>query len=101
MVRFPCFYEDGIHFKWNLKWDLAIYRHLFDSAGLKIISAHPMITAMNVTSAAFWGELKSKFPPDRWIKMTADQLAQNRCAGAGPAGFLEQIINHARGNHFS
>jgi len=95
MVRFPCFYEDGIHFKWKLSWDFAAYRGLFDSPGLKIISAHPMITAMNVTTADCWAALKRKFPPARWIKMTEEELEQNRCAGPGPAEFLKNIIRHA------
>lgn len=95
MVRFPCFYEDGTHFKWRLKWDFSLYRELFNTPGLKIISTHPMITAMNVNSAEYWAQLKIKFPPDKWIKMTGYQLGQNRCSGPGPAEFLRRIIANA------
>ncbi len=101
LVRFPCFYEDGIHFKWRLSWKFEDYRSMFDAPGLKIISAHPMITAMNVTSASYWAELKLKFPPDKWIKMTRQQLEQNRCPDPGPAEFLKNIIRHALDRGYS
>jgi hypothetical protein len=101
LIRFPCFYEDGIHFKWHRNWDFAEYAEIFSRSGLKIISAHPMITALNVTSKEYWAELKIKFPPDKWIRMTDEQINQNACDGPGPKSFLENMIEFVLKKNFA
>ncbi len=101
IVRFPCFWEDGIHFKWNRNWDFSQFTRQFSQPGIKIISAHPMITAMNVTSAAAWADLKIKFPPDKWIRMSEAQIKSNTFPGMGPASFLDEMIRFVRSNKFT
>jgi len=101
LIRFPCFYEDGIHFKWRRRWDFREFEKIFNQPGLKIISHHPMITAMNVTTAEKWGILKTKFPPGVWIKMSKEQLLENACREPGPKNFLEDMIKFVLENKFS
>jgi len=100
--RFPVFYEDGTHFEWRRSWDFSEYKNLFSQPGLKVISTHPMITALNVTTSENWAALKEKFPPDKWVKITAEEIDENMAGevqgtlAAGPQLFLESIARFAR-----
>lgn len=101
LIRFPCFYEDGIHFKWKRGWDFSKFEKMFSQPGIKIVSPHPMITAMNVTTAEGWASLKAKFPAKAWIKMSGEQLLENACKEQGPKNFLEDMITFVLNNKFT
>jgi len=92
LIRFPTFYEDGTQMCTRQGWDFASFSEVFRSPGLKVIGIHPMVTAMNVTTPEYWADLKRRFPPDRWIRMTAADVARERCPGIGPATFLERLL---------
>lgn len=100
LIRFPCFYEDGIHFKWRRSWDFTGFEKIFSQPGIKIISPHHMITAMNVSTAEGWGNLKAKFSPETWIKMSKEQLLDNAYQEQGPKNFLEDMIEFVLKNKF-
>ena len=99
LLRFPVFYEDGTHFEWRRSWDFSRFAGAFSKPGIKIISTHAMITALNVITTEYWARLKVKFPPDKWIKMSADEIAENACQETGPKMFLEDMIKHVRRNN--
>lgn len=93
LIRLPTFYEDGTHF-WNRQaWRFRDFEDVFASPGLKIVCVHPMITAMNVTGVEYWAELKRRFPPHDWIRMSADDLRGARRAEPGPTEFLEEMLD--------
>ena len=100
--RFPVFYEDGTHFEWRRSWDFSEFKDAFGQPGLKVISTHPMITALNVTTPEYWAALKEKFPPDKWLRMTANEIEANMTRddrgdpAIGPKMFLESIAGFAR-----
>jgi hypothetical protein len=100
LIRFPCFYEDGTHFGWRRIWNFSQFTETFSHPGLKIISTHPMITALNVTTPEYWAELKVKFPPEKWIKLSARELYLNACKEPGPKNFLEDILDYVRQKGF-
>ncbi|MCD6162305.1 MAG: hypothetical protein J7K40_07815 [candidate division Zixibacteria bacterium] len=99
LIRFPVFYEDGTHFEWRRSWDFGKYAELFGYPGIKIISIHAMITALNVTTSEYWAQLKVKFPPDRWINMSKNEITENICVNPGPRQFLKDMIEYIKTNN--
>jgi len=101
LVRFPCFYEDGgTHFEWKRPWNFSAFAETFSQPGIKIISVHPMITALNVTTSAYWIELKNKFSPDRWIQLSKEELERNACREPGPRQFLTDLLEYVKRRGF-
>jgi len=99
LLRFPVFYEDGTHFEWRQSWDFKEFTDIFSQPGIKVISAHAMITALNVPSPEFWNQLKVKFPPDKWIKINSTEIAENAFEGPGPKKFLQDMIEFVHRNN--
>lgn len=99
LIRFPVFYEDGTHFEWRRDWDFSKYAKLFGYPGIKIISVHAMITALNAATSEYWAQLKIKFPPDKWINMSKDEIAENICDNPGPKQFLIDMIEYIKQNN--
>ena len=99
LLRFPVFYEDGTHFEWRQGWDFKEFTDIFSQPGIKVISAHAMITALNVPSPEFWNQLKVKFPPDKWIKISSAEIVENAFEGPGPKIFLQDMIEFVRRNN--
>jgi hypothetical protein len=96
LVRFPTFYEDGTHM-WNREgWDFSAHEEAFRTPGIKIISLHPMVFAADVKTPEQWAELKRRYPPDAWLQMSSEQLAAERNGAAGPAIFLERLLEFIR-----
>ena len=96
LLRFPVFYEDGTHFEWRRSWDFSQFHDIFSQPGIKVISTHPMITALNVATPENWISLKGKFPLKRWIKMTAEEINENAPKDNGPKKFLDDMIKFIR-----
>ena len=100
LIRFPCFYEDGTHFGWRRSWDFAQFTDIFMQPGIKILNVHPMITALNVVSSESWAELKGKFPPDEWVRMSSEDINKHASTEPGPRRFLEDLLDYVKDERF-
>lgn len=92
LIRFPCYYEDGTHFHRDRGWDFKAFEQRFLGPGLKIIALHPMVTAFNLTSPEYSAQLKQKFPPEKWIRLSKQELESHAVPGPGPRQFLDDML---------
>jgi len=96
LLRFPCFYEDGTHNKWQRPWEYQLFAEVFRQPGIKILSVHPLVTAFNCTSSANWAELKTRFPPDEWRILSLDTIREYADESPGPERFLQDLLTDIR-----
>lgn len=100
LTRFATYYEDGTHYWHRHAWRFSDFAEDFSSPGIKIISVHPMVTAMNVTTVEYWAELRQRFLRTEWVSLPEDVLRQSRCPEPGPVLFLEDMLAFVRRRGF-
>jgi hypothetical protein len=100
LIRFATFFEDGTHFCSRQSWRFTDLAEEFARPGLKIISLHPMVQAMNVTTPEYWAELKRRFPPDEWLRVSRSTLMAHRASGPGPLEFLDDLLTFVKRRGF-
>lgn len=91
VLRLPCFWEDDVHWERGFDWDFARLRKTFFTPGLKILSVHPFMFALNIPDAAFYARHKHHIPT-----LHAELARQLRFLGNGPATFLAELIDAVR-----
>jgi hypothetical protein len=91
VMRLPCFWEDDVHWERGFDWDFARLRKMFFRPGLKILSVHPFMFALNIPDAVFYARQKQHIPT-----LDAASARQLRFQGNGPATFLAELIDAVR-----
>jgi hypothetical protein len=96
LVRFPCFWEDGTHNKWQRAWEYARFADVFRGPGIKILSVHPLVTAFNCRSRAGWSDLKARFTLEEWTALDDATIRDHTDPEPGPAAFLRAALADIR-----
>lgn len=85
--RFPMFWADDIHWYRSGSWNFKDYEDMFFTPGLKSISTHPFMFALNLADNETYTKLKPLIPT-----LTAEQAAEYRHPGQGTATFILELI---------
>lgn len=94
--RFPIFWQDDVHWRRKGEFRLQPYEDLFFSPGLKIISVHPFMYAMNLSDHERYTRFREKITT--LTKEEADELAS---PGFGTRTFLLELIDAVQEKGYS
>lgn len=81
------FWADDIHWRRGGSWNFSDYEDMFFTPGLKIVSTHPFMFALNLADHQTYTKLKPLIPT-----LTAKQAAQHRQSGPGTATFMLELF---------
>lgn len=96
--RYPIFWADDCHWRREgTTWDFSRYADQFFTPGLKIISTHPFMFALNIPDMATY--LRDKSHITSLDAATADRLRHH---GLGVRSFIESLVDEVkrRGHSF-
>lgn len=98
LVRFPVFFEDDVHWLKGGGWEFSDYEQQFFEPGLKVLSFHPFIFALNLADDAGYRAHRQHIPT-----LTGADATSLANTGAGAASFLRQLLAAAqsRGTEFT
>lgn len=94
MIRFPVFWEDDIHYKMGLEYNINNYKIFLDSPGIKIFNVHPMVYSLNIPTEEYYNENKFMFKYNHFDKKYFFK-------GNGTATFLYEIVNYIKTRQYN
>ena len=98
LVHFPIFFEDGVHLRNRMGFDLSAYLSRFESPGIKIISVHPMNYVVNTPEIDYMRKIKDTLSRQEYNTISAEEIGQRHYAGLGTKNLVEEIVSLA-GRH--
>lgn len=87
LIRYPCFFEDDVHWYWNGAWDIDKYIDNFLQPGIKIFNFHPKFVSFNLPDEKSYTSIRTVIP-------NADKatIEKYRHHGPGPRTFLIELL---------
>ncbi|MGE5506083.1 MAG: hypothetical protein ACM31L_16805 [Actinomycetota bacterium] len=89
--RFPIFWGDDIHWRRGGSWDFSAYAERFFTPGLKILSVHPFMFALNIPDHEFYEGHKPLI-----TRLDAEGMQRMRHAGGGVRTFVLDALAEIR-----
>lgn len=99
-VEIPIFYEDGTHLHLHFPFEFVNFSKYFETAGLKVISIHPMNYMLNPESKKWMRSIKDNLTFNEYNNINSDTFKLLENKGIGIRKFILEIFQFVFKNNY-
>jgi hypothetical protein len=99
LLNYPVFFEDGTHLYNKMGVDFEKHKEIFSTAGLKIISFHPMNMVLNSPSLDFMRNIKNRLSREEYQHFSDSGIELFKNEGNGIRDFVLEMMEWVKANH--